>query len=122
MEHVLQGVDYHLVQICAKELVGLVAEDVTVCHLALLATKKSVLVMPARLPVVENPSALRNKNYLNWNLDFHIDHKYPNRYHACMTINKIFLGHCQNKTKQKILWFPSALSIPVELSNVNLKS
>nr|ACJ85958.1 unknown [Medicago truncatula]AFK44461.1 unknown [Medicago truncatula] len=120
MEHALQGVVYHRDQNCAIELAGLVAEDVTVCHLALLATKKSVLVMPARLPVVANPSALRNKNYLNWNLDFHIDHKYPNRYHACMTINKYSLVIV--KTKQKILWFPSALSIPVELSNVNLKS
>jgi len=63
MEHALQGADYHLVQICAKELVGLVVEDVTACHLALLATKKSVLVMPARLPVVANPSALKNKDY-----------------------------------------------------------
>lgn len=120
MEHALQGVVYHRDQNCAIELAGLVAEDVTVCHLALLATKKSVLVMPARLPVVANPSALRNKNYLNWNLDFHIDHKYPNRYHSCMTINKYSLVIV--KTKQKILWFPSALSIPVELSNVNLKS
>jgi hypothetical protein len=47
MEHALQGVVYHLVQDCAKELVGVVVEDVTACHLALMATKKSVLVMPA---------------------------------------------------------------------------
>ncbi|GAU26837.1 hypothetical protein TSUD_02390 [Trifolium subterraneum] len=47
MEHALQGVVYHLVQDCAKELVGLVVEDVIACHLALMATKKSVLVMPA---------------------------------------------------------------------------
>lgn len=67
MEHALQGVVYHRDQNCAIELAGLVAEDVTVCHLALLATKKSVLVMPARLPVVANPSAL------NWR---NLDHKY----------------------------------------------
>ncbi|PNX82344.1 hypothetical protein L195_g038373 [Trifolium pratense] len=47
MEHALQGVVYHLVQDCAKELVGLVVEDVTAYHLALMETKKSVLVMPA---------------------------------------------------------------------------
>jgi len=39
---------YHLDKDCAIELVGLVVEDVTVSHLALLATKKSVLVIPAR--------------------------------------------------------------------------
>jgi hypothetical protein len=77
MEHALQGADYHLVQICAKELVELVVEDVTVSHLALLVTKKSVLVMPARLPVVENPSALKNKNYTLIGIwTSHIDHKY----------------------------------------------
>jgi len=77
MEHALQGVDYHLVQICAKELVGLVVEDVIVSHLALLATKKSVLVMPARLPVAANPSALKNKDYTLIGIwTFHNHHKY----------------------------------------------
>jgi hypothetical protein len=102
--------------------VGVVAEDVTACHLALMATKKSVLVMPAWPLMVANQSAHKQQTKITligiWTSNrIFIHNIYISKpLLPCIKINKYSLGHYDvNNMKNKSVLIISVIILFVDL-------